>query len=1144
MRSHPEHQLLSPRYCRKLASAAPKSEQKGILMRFPTGARILTAVALAAIGLLPLSAPASAGTPSTYTWTGIDAASSTSPNPSWSDGGNWAGGVAPPAGTPINLAFPASACTAGGGACVGLNDISGLVVDTITIGTPSSTSGNPPPGYSMNAATGAGITLDGGVILTGASSATATFSTDVFNLPITLGANNSWSLSGPSYLLLQGDLSGSAYSLHVAMSQGSQLDLAGTSNEVGAVTLTGASTSDTGQSSNQNGTLFVEHDLNGVDGNAVTASNVAAATPGATIGPLQITGSWLSVLSASQGPTGSTGVMATKGALSFDSSTLLQYQSLSAPSSPPTAGTDYPEITSTATGSLGNAQIQLMADCGMAYNTTFTLLSAASVSGNFDTYNGPGTAGPITNNEVIQAIPSSSCGTSAPPYLRINYTATAVTATVVPQPTSTTVLSTSPTSPQVNEPYQLVSTVTASPSGSAVPSGYVAFSAGGSPVKSCQSQPVQPVTSGGTTSYEAICDMAAPSTPASQSASATYSGSQILKGSTGSATVVVAKGTTSTSLAASNTNPYQNQQVTYTATVTPSSPSGASPSTPGGNVEFFDGTTAISGCTAQPLSGTTSPQATCKQTYASAGSHSIAAKYLGDGNFNTSTSNTQVVSVQAVATSHTAVSFTPTPTATAPVVGQSLAVTATVSSSGTPRGTVTFYADGGSNPISASCTKVTLSGSAPYTATCHTSFASAGSHSVSAVFTSSTSTVSGSNGSSSLAVQRAATSTSLGSSPASPTVGNSVTYTATVRVSSPGSGTPGGHVSFSDGGSVVSGCSSVALDAANPDTATCTVTYDSTGSHDVTATYAGNSNFTGSTSSAAPVTVGLPPGTTSSNAGTSTTPGGSATASNDQVTAKAAGGEGTVTVSQYPSDPVGAPSFQASGNYFDVSLSAKSTFTSVTVSNCNLAGGNTLYWWNPASGASGAWVPVKGAPGPTFTAGSPPCATVTLASSTSPSLSQMGGTVFTTGKPTSSSTPTNTNSPTSPNGYRMTASDGGVFSFNAPFYGSMGGKALNRPIVGISAYVKYSSAGKPVSCGYWLVASDGGVFSFNAPFHGSMGGKALNRPIVGMATDPKTGGYWLVASDGGVFSFNAPFYGSMGGKALNKPIVGMATTGE
>ena len=42
-------------------------------------------------------------------------------------------------------------------------------------------------------------------------------------------------------------------------------------------------------------------------------------------------------------------------------------------------------------------------------------------------------------------------------------------------------------------------------------------------------------------------------------------------------------------------------------------------------------------------------------------------------------------------------------------------------------------------------------------------------------------------------------------------------------------------------------------------------------------------------------------------------------------------------------------------------------------------------------------------------------------------------------------------------------------------------------------------AADPATGGYWEVASDGGIFSFNAPFQGSMGGTHLNQPIVGMA---------------------------------------------
>jgi hypothetical protein len=121
-------------------------------------------------------------------------------------------------------------------------------------------------------------------------------------------------------------------------------------------------------------------------------------------------------------------------------------------------------------------------------------------------------------------------------------------------------------------------------------------------------------------------------------------------------------------------------------------------------------------------------------------------------------------------------------------------------------------------------------------------------------------------------------------------------------------------------------------------------------------------------------------------------------------------------------------------------------------------------------------------------------------------------------------------------GYTEVASDGGVFDFGSPFFGSMGGQPLNEPMVGGTQV-----AGQP---GYWEVASDGGVFSFGAAkFYGSTGGTHLNAPIVGMASTPDGLGYWLVASDGGIFNYgDAGFYGSRGGKRLNAPIVGMAAT--
>ena len=122
-------------------------------------------------------------------------------------------------------------------------------------------------------------------------------------------------------------------------------------------------------------------------------------------------------------------------------------------------------------------------------------------------------------------------------------------------------------------------------------------------------------------------------------------------------------------------------------------------------------------------------------------------------------------------------------------------------------------------------------------------------------------------------------------------------------------------------------------------------------------------------------------------------------------------------------------------------------------------------------------------------------------------------------------------------GYWVLGTDGGIFSFGqARFFGSTGGIALNRPVVGM--------APTPSGNGYWLVASDGGIFAFgDAGFFGSTGSLVLNAPIVAMTATASGTGYWMVASDGGVFAFgNAGFVGSAADRALSAPVVGLAPT--
>ena len=65
------------------------------------------------------------------------------------------------------------------------------------------------------------------------------------------------------------------------------------------------------------------------------------------------------------------------------------------------------------------------------------------------------------------------------------------------------------------------------------------------------------------------------------------------------------------------------------------------------------------------------------------------------------------------------------------------------------------------------------------------------------------------------------------------------------------------------------------------------------------------------------------------------------------------------------------------------------------------------------------------------------------------------------------------------------AHDQEVYAFgSATWRGSTNNIALVRPIVAMAT----TADGK----GYWMVAEDGGIFSFNAPFFGSLGAIHLN----------------------------------------------------
>ena len=108
-----------------------------------------------------------------------------------------------------------------------------------------------------------------------------------------------------------------------------------------------------------------------------------------------------------------------------------------------------------------------------------------------------------------------------------------------------------------------------------------------------------------------------------------------------------------------------------------------------------------------------------------------------------------------------------------------------------------------------------------------------------------------------------------------------------------------------------------------------------------------------------------------------------------------ADGIGGLTVGQYTADPLSIPAIGSTGAYFDVADSTDNAFTSLTLYDCDLAGGNTVEWWNEnANDGAGAWQTVSNE---TYVPGTPDCVEVDISPTTSPSISDLTGTVFAIG---------------------------------------------------------------------------------------------------------------------------------------------------
>ena len=391
----------------------------------------------------------------------------------------------------------------------------------------------------------------------------------------------------------------------------------------------------------------------------------------------------------------------------------------------------------------------------------------------------------------------------------------AIAHTVNKADTTTTISSDSPDPSVVGQSVTVQYSVTANSPGGGIPTGNVTVSDG---TTSCTG-----------TIAAGQCLLTSPSAGA-KTLSATYVGDANYNGST-SATEAhqVNKADTTTAITSDSPDPSDiAQSVTVNYSVAVSSPGSG---TPTGNVTVSDG---VDSCTGTVAAGT------CSLALNTPGSHALSATYASDSNFNGSTSAGEPHTVNKIVTTTSITSDNNDPS----VVGESVTVQYSVSAtSGTPTGNVTVT-DG-----TISCTATVAAGQ------CVLTFTSAGAKSLTATYAGDTTYETSTSGAEPHQVNLADSTTTITSDNPDPSdIGQSVTVNYVVSVINPGAGTPTGNVTVSDG---VDNCTGTVASGS------CSITLSTLGSRTLTATYVGDSNVNGSTSTGEPHTVNMINTTTS-----------------------------------------------------------------------------------------------------------------------------------------------------------------------------------------------------------------------------------------------------------------------------------------
>ena len=231
-----------------------------------------------------------------------------------------------------------------------------------------------------------------------------------------------------------------------------------------------------------------------------------------------------------------------------------------------------------------------------------------------------------SGNIAVEAIPGADYGFS-------NFGG-GTPSTPVQSTITTTSIQSSTSSVNLGQPVIYTATVTPAPDG-----GTVAFADAGVPIPGCAAQTIN---SGGT----ATCAVTY-TAPGSHVVTAVYSGSpdgafagsdNIPDATVGviqpKPIVVAVTQPTKTRLTVSNATPAVRAAIRYSASVTPAPD--------GGTVSFRDHGAPIRGCSSMVVKNGV---ATCKLTYATTGTHQIAASYGGSTHFGASVTSTRRVTV-------------------------------------------------------------------------------------------------------------------------------------------------------------------------------------------------------------------------------------------------------------------------------------------------------------------------------------------------------------------------------------------------------------------------------------------------------------------------------------------------------------------